>query len=109
MGWKTLRVKIETGFQDSNGNMICIGDVITYPKRVRAGDIVETAYGKKREVKGYTYDKRVKVVGFGRVVKTKWDGKIVEINYINVETFERYSSKFRLYRTDKTSIMKIER
>lgn len=107
-GWKDIQEPrgMYTGHTDKSGDMICIGDVISYPKRIRAESSWSWA-SNSREVKpGYTKPTQVKVVGFGHLVKKHWNGKIREIRFINVAPMTGKFTDFRLYRTDKVFIVK---
>lgn len=104
MGWKQISgIIFETGLRDSNGKIISVGDLIAYKKRIRSGSYVK---GQGCVSKGYTKEERVRVIGFCHRVRTDWKQRVFVIDYIVVETLDRSKNKFRLYRTDKTSIMK---
>ncbi len=105
MGWKKIsNKKIKTGIVDSNGKMIYVGSMINYPKRIRVGSYIKSNGQYNQVKKGYTELVKVKVVGFGYIVKQNWKKELLEIQFLNVENC--YNDVFRLYRADRTSIVK---
>lgn len=107
MSWKEIVDPLDkfTGFIDKNGRPICVGDRIIYRKRIRADYRWDHRKGcRYNEIPGYTKPTEVKVVGYGKQVKTFANKKSYKIEYINVSGKDSFGF-FRIYRCDKVLVI----
>ena len=92
--WKRVAVNEPTGFLDKNGVEICLGDSVTYRRKVRS------SYYRP----GYYKMITANVVGFGKIVKNHWRGYPVQLEYVHLKETGNFNV-FRIYRSENLLIM----
>lgn len=102
--WKSEKSAAPTGLLDKNGVEICLNDILIYTKRVKARHI--RMYRAWEDIPGHSKLTTVKVLGFGHIVKRNKKLEFVRIDFINVKNVDEYEGIYRIYRTDKTEIIK---
>lgn len=102
--WKSVEANKPSGFLDKNGVEICLGDIVTYRRKVRAEHRYNRKTGTYDVTPGHYEMVTAKVVGFGEIVKLHWRGYPVQLEYIHLKETGRFNV-FRVYLSEKLEIM----
>lgn len=103
--WKVAETDISTGFEDSAGREILVGDKVTFRRKVRAVRKWNRIGGKVTTVPGHYAMVNARVIGFGRIAKKlHFNEPVMKIEYVNLQELHN-RVVFRVYRTDKLSIV----
>ena len=104
--WKPVAKNEPTGQLDKNGLEICLGDQIKYRRKIKTKYKSNYRTGMI-EIMLPSFYKWVtaKVTGFGRIVRTHYDGKPLAIEYIVVKGSDANAFDVRIYRTDLIEVV----
>lgn len=101
--WKEVESNKFTGFLDKNGAEIRIGDKVLFRRKVPAERHWDGA-ATVSVVPGHYKMVTAKVIGLGRIVKTHYNGTVMQLEYVQLKELGNFNS-FRVYRTDNLSIV----
>lgn len=94
--WKNIDANKPSGFLDKNGVEICLGDQVSYRRKVKLKRVFNRRNRTFQTIHGHYEMVTAKVVGFGKIVKLNWHGQPEQLEYINLKTI----NVFRVYRPD---------
>ena len=102
--WKPVAKNSPTGRVDKNGREIWLGDQIKYRRKIPAQRRCDYRRGTIETIPGRYQWVTAVVTGFGRIVKTHYDGSALAIEYIVVKDHLGMIVT-RIYRTDLIEVV----